>query len=108
MVFGFVLRIGRCGKVVIEQGYPFYDEIAKVENVKLVGKLSGKNHPFVEDIKFIKKFESEEVVARRTISASTQFLAELTRGNNLENINKYYKKQEELVNDIQLLIKKLY
>lgn len=94
-------------KIEIKKGYHFHDEVTRAEGAKLSGKLGGKNHPFVEDFKFIKKFESQGIVARQTIPAPAQFLAELTREYNIENINKYYKDQNELIANIATAYKKV-
>ncbi|NMW85682.1 5-methyltetrahydropteroyltriglutamate--homocysteine S-methyltransferase [Peptoniphilus sp. AGMB00490] len=52
----------------------FHGETLRPEGVKIVGKIGGKNHPFLEHYKFIKKFEDENTVAKQTIPSPAQLL----------------------------------
>jgi 5-methyltetrahydropteroyltriglutamate--homocysteine methyltransferase len=87
-------------KLEVERGYAFHDEVTRGESASLCGKISGENHPFVEHFKFVKLFEDDTVTARQTIPAPAQFLAELERGDNLEQTRSYYPDEEELIRDI--------
>ena len=50
----------------------FHGETLRPEGIKVVGKISGKNHPFLEHYKFLKGFEDENTVAKQTIPAPAQ------------------------------------
>ena len=87
-------------KLEVNNGYAFHDEVTRGESAGLCGMISGENHPFVEHFKFVKLFEDDTVTARQTIPAPAQFLAELERGDNLEQTKIYYPDEELLILDI--------
>lgn len=99
-------------KLEVTQGYTFHDEVTRGESAGLCGKISGENHPFIEHFKYVKLFEDSSVLARQTIPAPAQFLAELERGGNLEKTRAWYPDEEELLQDIaaayRQVIKDLY
>ena len=66
----------------------------------MTGKISGKQHPFVEHFKFVKQFEDEHTIARQTIPAPAQLLAELFREDNGTQTLAVYPDLEELIQDI--------
>lgn len=101
----FMWGLNGVKKVEVEYGYRFNDETTRAESATLYGKITGENHPFVEHFKFIKSFEDETVIARQTIPAPAQFLAELQRADNLIETKKYYKDDEELISDIAVAYK---
>lgn len=93
-------------------GLPFHDEAAMIDDTYLTGKVSVKNHPFVEHFKFIKALEDDNTVAKQTIPAPAQFLEQMIMPFALENTKKYYENTDELVKDIangyKKVIKDLY
>lgn len=99
-------------KLEVTQGYTFHDEVTRGESAGLCGKISGENHPFIEHFKYVKLFEDSSVLARQTIPAPAQFLAELERGDNLEKTRAWYPDEEALLQDIaaayRQVIKDLY
>lgn len=99
-------------KLEVTQGYTFHDEVTRGESAGLYGKISGENHPFIEHFKYVKLFEDSSVLARQTIPAPAQFLAELERGDNLEKTRAWYPDEEALLQDIaaayRQVIKDLY
>lgn len=99
-------------KLEVTQGYTFHDEVTRGESAGLCGKISGENHPFIEHFKYVKLFEDSLVLARQTIPAPAQFLAELERGDNLEKTRAWYQEEEALLQDIaaayRQVIKDLY
>ena len=99
-------------KLEVTQGYTFHDEVTRGGSAGLCGKISGENHPFIEHFKYVKLFEDSSVLARQTIPAPAQFLAELERGDNLEKTRAWYPDEEELLQDIaaayRQVIKDLY
>lgn len=86
--------------IELEHGYQFHGEETTKGSIRLTGKITGENHPFVDDFKFVKQFEEEGVEAKQTVPAPAQFLAELFRGKNTENTRKFYPNTEELIRDI--------
>lgn len=86
--------------IELEHGYQFHGEETTKGSIRLTGKITGENHPFVDDFKFVKQFEEEGVEAKQTVPAPAQILAELFRGKNTENTRKFYPNTEELIRDI--------
>ena len=56
----------------------FDAEAAMIDDTYMVGKISVKNHPFVEHFKFVKALEDENTVAKQTIPSPGQFYAYFT------------------------------
>lgn len=108
----FFWGLGGIEKVDIGQGYKFAHVETRAETARLTGKLSGENHPFIEHFKYVQQFADDEIIARQTIPAPAQFLAELTRPENKEATDHHYPDEAELLNDIaaayQTFIKELY
>ncbi len=86
--------------IELDHGYQFHGEETTKGSLQLTGNISGENHPFINDFKFVKQFEEEGVEAKQTIPAPAQFLAELFRGKNTENTRRFYPNTEELIEDI--------
>jgi len=86
-------------KVEIDQGYQFNGEITRGETAQLSGKIKFANHPFLDHFRFLKSVAGD-AIARQTIPAPAQFLAELQRGDNLAKTMQFYSSTEELVADI--------
>lgn len=74
--YDFFWGLGGLEKIEInkEDAFRFVGEILRPEDVKISGKLSGKNHPFLEHYKFLQGFEDENTVAKQTIPAPAQLL----------------------------------
>lgn len=86
--------------IELDHGYQFHGEETTKGSLRLTGKISGENHPFINDFKFVKQFEEDGIEAKQTIPAPAQFLAELFRGKNGKNTRKVYPNTEELIKDI--------
>lgn len=86
--------------IELDHGYQFHGEETTKGSLRLTGKISGENHPFIDDFKFVKQFEEDGVEAKQTIPAPAQFLAELFRGKNTENTLQYYPNLDDLIEDI--------
>lgn len=86
--------------IELDHGYQFHGEETTKGSIRLTGKITGENHPFVDDFKFVKQFEEDGVEAKQTVPAPAQFLAELFRGKNTENTRKFYPNTEDLIRDI--------
>lgn len=62
-----------------KEGLPFHGEQAMIDDTYLTGKVSLEGeHPFVEHYRFVKALEDADTVAKQTIPAPAQFLAQLT------------------------------
>lgn len=94
-------------KRIIEKGYEFKDLETRAETVELTGKIDSRRHPMVEHYKFLKSIAGDDVIARQTIPAPAQFLAELQRGDNKSITESIYKNVEDLVSDIALAYRKV-
>ena len=99
-------------KVEVDEGYKFAEVETRAESARLTGKLGGAGHPFIEHFKFVQQFADEKTIARQTIPAPAQFLAELQRPDNKEATEQFYQSDEDLIDDIaaayQTFIKELY
>ncbi|RLL42677.1 5-methyltetrahydropteroyltriglutamate--homocysteine S-methyltransferase [Oceanobacillus piezotolerans] len=108
----FMWGLNGVSKETIEQGYKFHDEETRPETARLTGRISGENHPFVDHFSFIQQYAEDGVIARQTIPAPAQFLAELQRPENIDATKEIYPDIEVLITDIakgyQTVIKDLY
>lgn len=89
------------------QGYLFHGEETRPGTVTISGKISGENHPFVEDYKFVRDHVSKGIQVKQTIPAPAQILVELFRDDNLEDVRKFYATNEELIADLVAAYKKV-
>lgn len=84
-----------------EEGLPFHDELAKIDDTYLTGRLGYPgHHPFVDHFRFVQDLEDENTVAKLTIPAPAQFLEQLVMPFALENTRRFYESDEELVDDL--------
>lgn len=108
----FMWGLNGMKEIELDHGYFFHGEETTHGSVEVTGKISGENHPFVEDYKFVKQFEDENTVAKQTIPAPAQTLAELFREDNGKKTEKIYPNVDELINDLgaayRTVIKELY
>ena len=87
-------------KIELDHGYLFHGEETTPGSIAAVGKISGEDHPFVEHFRFVKQFEEPGIVAKQTIPAPAQLLAELYREDNGKQTEKVYPDKEQLIQDI--------
>ncbi|MUG73614.1 MULTISPECIES: 5-methyltetrahydropteroyltriglutamate--homocysteine S-methyltransferase [Paenibacillus] len=87
-------------KANLEKGYPFQGMETRAETARLYGKIGFSYHPFVEHFKFLKNVAGSDVIARQTIPAPAQFLAELQRPENKASTDAFYSSTEDLAADI--------
>ena len=96
----------------LDHGYFFHDEETTHGSLAITGKISGENHPFVKDFSYVKQFEDNNTIAKQTIPAPSQLMAELFREDNAVNTRAFYPDEEELISDIskayQTVINDLY
>lgn len=108
----FMWGLNGIKKINVDRGYVFNGEETRAESAIVTGKISGENHPFVEHFKYVKLFETEGVIARQTIPAPAQLLAEIQRNTIEHPINSHYSNEEDLIKDIafayQTVIRDLY
>ena len=76
----FMWGFGGVEHIELDHGYQFHGEETTKGSLRLTGKITGENHPFIKDFLFVKQFEEEGVEAKQTVPAPAQFLAELFRG----------------------------
>jgi methionine synthase II (cobalamin-independent) len=73
-------------KAAAPGGYPFHGETTRAETAVIAGPISGEDHPFVDHFRYVKAHEEPGVVAKQTIPAPIQCVAELrlaqSRGQN--------------------------
>jgi methionine synthase II (cobalamin-independent) len=87
-------------KRTLETGYKFNNLETRAETACLTGKVGFSNHPMLEHYKFIKNIVGDTVVARQTLPAPAQFLAELQRAENKAITEAIYPDLDELIVDI--------
>lgn len=78
----------------------FEGEAAAIDDVTIEGKLSAKNHPFIEHFKFVQAQEDENTVAKLTIPAPGQFYAQFTGAQELVNTLSVYGTKEAFADDV--------
>lgn len=89
------------GHTPTKTGLPFHDEAAMIDDTYLTGKVGlSKKHPFIDHFKFVKQFEDETTIAKQTIPAPAQFLAQFTMPFNRIATEKYYDSDTDLISDI--------
>ena len=96
-----------------KDGYKFVGTETRAENAVIVGKVDGKNHPFVEDFKFLKKLENiaPGIVARQTLPSPAQFLMTLLdpwKRSPDYNWQDYYSSVNELIDVVGVNYRKVY
>ncbi len=98
--------------IELDHGYFFHGEETTKGTAIVTGRISGEDHPFVEHFKYVKQFEDENTLARQTMPAPAQLLAELYRGDNGKITDAVYPDHEQLIQDIaaayRQVIKDLY
>ncbi|MBQ4254226.1 MAG: 5-methyltetrahydropteroyltriglutamate--homocysteine S-methyltransferase [Erysipelotrichaceae bacterium] len=94
------------------EGLRFHDDVTKAETAVITGKIDGHDHPFVEHYRFVKQFEDENCIAKQTIPAPVQLLAQLRLGEYAAQNKAIYPDDNELKADIvkayHQVIKDLY
>lgn len=99
-------------KSLLDVGTNFSGIEARVDTARIVGKISGEKHPFIEDFKFIYDHVAPGIDSKQTIPAPAQFIQEALRPGNIEYTRKHYKTNDELVTDVaaayQQFLKEIY
>lgn len=84
----------------VEGNTTFNAEAAMIDDTYMVGKISVKNHPFVEHFKFVKALEDENTVAKQTIPSPGQFYAYFTGAELLKDTLAIYGSEEAFAADV--------
>ncbi len=84
----------------VEGNTTFNAEAAMIDDTYMVGKISVKNHPFVEHFKFVKTLEDENTVAKQTIPSPGQFYAYFTGAELLKDTLAIYGSEEAFAADV--------
>ena len=104
----FMWGLDGVGHVPTKTGLPFHGEAAMIDDTYLVGRIGlSKEHPFVEHFRFVKQFEDENTVAKQTMPAPAQVLAQFTMPFNREATEEYYDNDAELIDDLVAAYKKV-
>ena len=104
----FMWGLDGVGHVKTKTGLPFHGEAAMIDDTYLVGKIGlSKEHPFVEHFRFVKQFEDENTVAKQTIPAPAQVLAQFTMPFNREATEKFYDSDDQLIDDLVAAYKRV-
>ena len=89
------------GHAPTKTGLPCHGEAAMVDDTYIIGKIDlTKEHPFVDHFRFVKDLEDENTVAKQTMPAPAQMLAQFTMPFNREHTEEVYASDEELADDI--------
>ncbi|MEO3946393.1 5-methyltetrahydropteroyltriglutamate--homocysteine S-methyltransferase [Gorillibacterium sp. CAU 1737] len=87
--------------VLMDRGYLFHGEETRADSARLSGKIRvGSEHPFLAHYRFLKEAAGDDVLAKQTIPAPAQLLAELVRDVNAKEVERLYPDREELYRDI--------
>lgn len=87
-------------KKTVDGNTTFDGEAAMIDDTFMVGKISVKNHPFVEHFKFVKALEDENTIAKQTIPSPAQFYAYFTGAELLETTLEIYGTEEAFAEDV--------
>ena len=109
----FIWGLGGVKRVVTKKGRHFVGIETRAENAALEGKLSGKNHPFVEHFKFVKQFEAQGIglQARQTIPSPAQTLSILLDVRGVDESSSWrdvYASEEALAEDVAAAYRQIY
>lgn len=96
----FMWGLNGVEKASLKEGYKFQGIESRPETARLTGKISGKNHPFIEHFRFLLQFADNDVIPRITIPAPAQFFKELYRPENKAVTESIYPSQTDLIEDI--------
>lgn len=83
-----------------KDGLHFHGETTKAETAVITGKISGENHPFIDHFRFVEAQTDDNTVAKQTIPAPTQLLAQLRMPEYAEQNHSVYPDDDSLKHDI--------
>lgn len=83
-----------------QTGLPFHGEQAMIDDTWLTDRVSVDQHPFVEHFRFVKALEDDNTVAKLTIPAPAQFLAQFSMPFAWMQTHRIYENRQQLMEDI--------
>ena len=108
----FIWGLNGVAKAKADEGYEFNDETTRAETAKVVGKVNGHNHPFVDHFKFVRDHVKEGTQVKQTIPSPAQALLEFLRPENIPGVKKVYGSFDNLSTDLatayQQVVKEFY
>lgn len=87
-------------KKTVDGNTTFDGEAAMIDDTFMVGKISVKNHPFVDHSKFVKALEDENTIAKQTVPSPAQFYAYFTGAELLDTTLEIYGTEEAFAEDV--------
>ena len=87
-------------KKTVDGNTTFDGEAAMIDDTFMVGKISVKNHPFVDHFKFVKTLEDENTIAKQTVPSPAQFYAYFTGAELLDTTLEIYGTEEAFAEDV--------
>ena len=97
----FMWYVNGVARVKSESGNTTFEgEAAAIDEVAIEGKLSVKDHPFIDHFCFVQAQENENAVAKLTIPAPGQFYAVFTGADQLQNTLTHYSTVEAFADDV--------
>lgn len=87
-------------KKTVDGNTTFDGEAAMIDDTFMVGKISVKNHPFVDHFKFVKTLEDENTIAKQTVPSPAQFYAYFTGAELLDTTLEIYRTEEAFAEDV--------
>lgn len=96
----FFWGLGGVERALLNEGYKFVGLETRSDTAKVVGKISGENHPFVRHFEFVRDAAGSRAIPKQTIPAPAQFIAEVLRPENHETTTDVYPDLDELKADI--------
>lgn len=87
-------------KKTVDGNTTFDGEAAMIDDTFMVGKISVKNHPFVDHFKFVKALEDENTIAKQTVPSQAQFYAYFTGAELLDTTLEIYGTEEAFAEDV--------
>lgn len=117
----FVWGLQGIERFICDSGYHFYEkdekghkhdfETRKDIGLRVTGKLSGKNHPFIDHFKLVKSLAPDHVKVKQTIFAPGHFYFELLALGAIGKKDQYYEDlatfRQDLINAYQEFVKEL-
>lgn len=83
-----------------QTGLPFHGEQAMIDDTWLTDRIDVDHHPFTDHFRFVQSLEDENTVAKLTIPAPAQFLAQFAMPFAWMTTHKVYDNKEQLIEDI--------
>lgn len=87
-------------KKTVDGNTTFDGEAAMIDDTFMVGKISVKNHPFVDHLIFVKALEDENTIAKQTVPSPAQFYAYFTGAELLDTTLEIYGTEEAFAEDV--------